>query len=1100
MKTKTTMASTSRRSAGSSTPSPSRQSRQSSNRRSGRKSNLATTATLDDDEEDLSDLNDTEDAMFNSRPVRSNGTRHGNRSTSRTGLSAATSSNISSIHSPKRKSERKKEERKAAVRKETYDLDGTDSELSDAPEDTGVNAAQPDQGSNDPNLTESDDDMAEKLRAAGDGESLLGSAISDREGGDTDQEEERFIIEDSRRREAKADARRQRDGSSPQRVNKAASPPKYTKRVQREDDPFPDNASGSLSPQTLQQLGLDELFGEPDGFHSSSEPSFTDFFMSESEEGTDEDGLELAARSDDDQLTTDDEDDESDISDMEDGLLSAPFLNEALAAGAGTQLMPNNADAIAQADIPLLVIEDLDGRLIYARAGDGEAVFGSDGEFEFVDDSEEESDEDDIHFPMDGFNGTRWTNWRNDDGDETDEGETTDELPNEDMPFPRLLVGSVAPHGGRNARRARALAARSRRLSPAHAQGRSRESSATKEMIESVEQNVNNNEAVKDQNSVEMANGNPSLQDVDFSISTEDLARDPKATLEAAARSLGLTVDEVAQLVIGSAASTSNNAEANGQISDVPNAAYLSPEMSNVPLPIPVTPDQQRFQALRRAPLMGSFMPTSSKGIHRAVIDGSNQAPSPFSNRFGTQRKGLAGGKKRQPSQSTPSAKRLRRESATSMALKSEFGENAESSAQPETQIHEEIDEMDLDDVMDASMMWRGSYSSSPPHGVLEEKVGSLGKKSPAIRPSSARKSSNAGAASTSPEKSTGLNLNAVARWHRIPMGAFRDGQITASHAGSSSNAIANQQQPLGSFLLTRARGGGQHGGKAGTSSRLQAEHSPFRGRTCGDSIHLGQAPKMTTMRDAFIVSPVLWPSNSNGQALPNLHLGGRQTIQPVQGQNGANDARKMMTRREKRERKARRAALKSALESAATAGTPDSSIQSPSKQNSSAASALLDSPSTALPKLSITDASPHGSPLASKSKPFPPSGLSKEISGSSAEHGGSKVGEFAVPDLAASAKNKSSGAIDIPSSSAFSSSPSMTAMVQGSQASGTNMMSGSMPTTSPSSSLSSQHQPPSSVFGMPLHSPLFGSILNPTNLGFRDDLDERDEEGILTI
>lgn len=1090
MKGKSAMASSSRRSAGSSTPSPSRQSHQSSSRKSGRKSGLATSAIFGEDDEDLSDLDDAEDALFNSRPIRSNASRSGARSNSRSGSNAPTSSN--NVHSPKRKPERKKEERKASVRKEMYDLDGTDSELSDAPEENSSNAKSHHE-SDDPNLTDSDDDMAERLRAAGDGESLLGSAISDREGGDTDQEEERFIIEDARRLQAKADARRQRDGSTPQRAEKSVSPSIQKRRSQQDDDPFPDNASGSLSPQTLQQLGLDELFGEADGFHSSSEPSFTDFFMSDSEVGTDDDDLELEARSDDDQLTTDN-DDESDISDMEDGLLSAPFLSEALAAGAGTQLMPHNPDAIAQADIPLLVIEDLDGRLIYARAGDGEAVFGSDGEFEFVDDSEEESEEDDIHFPMDGFNGTRWTNWRNDDGDETDEGETTDELPNEDMPFPRLLVGSVAPRGGRNARRARALAARSRRISPARARGHSRELSATKDMIENIEQNANINENVKEQGVTETKNGNSAaLQDVDFSISTEDLARDPQATLEAAAKSLGLTVDEVAQLVIGSAASTSNNADVNGQASGIPNAAYLSPEMNNVPLPIPVTPDHQRYQAFRRAPLMGSFMPTSSKGIHRAVIDGSNQAPSPFANRFGTQRKGLANGKKRQPSQSTPSAKRLRRESAASMALNSEYSENHENSAQPEEGVHEEIDEMDLDDVMDASMMWRGSYSSSPPHGSIEEKANSLGKKSPAMRPSSARKASNAGATATSPEKSTGLNLNAVARWHRIPMGAFRDGQVTASHAGSSSNVLANQQ-PLGSFLLTRGRGGGQHGGKNGASSRAQAEHSPFRGRTRGDSIHLGQAPKMTTMRDAFIVSPVLWPSNSNGQAVPNVQLGGHyQANQFVQGQNGANDTRKMTTRREKRERKARRAALKSALESAATEDMPDPSAQSPYNQESNAGSALLDSPSTALPRLSITDASPHGSPLASKSKPLPPSGLSKEITGG-------KVSEFAVPDVAASGKNKASGAIDIPSSSAFSSSPSMTGMTHGSQAGGTNPMSGSMPTTSPSSSLSSHHQPPSSVFGMPLHSPLFGSILNPTNLGFRDDLDERDEEGVLTI
>ncbi|GAI98239.1 unnamed protein product, partial [marine sediment metagenome] len=207
-----------------------------------------------------------------------------------------------------------------------------------------------------------------------------------------------------------------------------------------EDDP-------PLSPETMRLLGLpvleDELFEEQEGFHSSSEPSFTDFFAS-SDESTPE--------NDDDDTTTDDDSDDE-ISDLEAHVLGAPFLAhiataEELGSGAGGEI--TEVGQFQGQEVPLLVIEDLDGRLIYARAHDGEAVFGSDGEFEFADDS----DEDDTDLDL-GPGATSWRDWDvGITGEWDDEGETTDELPDEDMPFPRLLVGSVAPRGGRSARRA----------------------------------------------------------------------------------------------------------------------------------------------------------------------------------------------------------------------------------------------------------------------------------------------------------------------------------------------------------------------------------------------------------------------------------------------------------------------------------------------------------------------------------------------------------------------------------------------------------------------------------------------------------------------
>lgn len=547
------------------------------------------------------------------------------------------------------------------------------------------------------------------------------------------------------------------------------------------------------------------------------------------------------------------------------------------------------------------------------------------------------------------------------------------------------------------------------------------------------------------------------LQDVDFSISTEDLARDPQATLEAAAKSLGLSVNEVAQLVIGSA--------------QMPGSSIESPVLNDCRALPPVTPDNRRNL---RAPAMGSFMPTSSKSVHRAVIDGSNQAPSPFTSRHGTQRKGLAS-RKHQTSHSTPSAKRIRRGSLVNPASSSQAAEISENDNDASS-THEptEIDEMDLDDVMDASLLWRNSYSSSPPHGNAEEKAG---KKSPAMR-ATVRRSS--GGTPTSP-KGTGLNLNAVARWHRIPMGAFRDGQVSASAA---------KQQPLGAFLLTRTRGGNQAG--KGLSSRND-DQSPFRGRTQGESIHLGQAPKTIT-QDSFMVSPVLWPSRHTGQ-------GGSSSSGGI-GQNGMRsgpaqmssyaqpDGRKLMTRREKRERKARKATLKAALRAGNNLETESTSIsQNGSPMPMAVTEAdLLRSPSATLPHLSITDASPHVSPML-PSKSLPPSSLSRvQDVTMSAEQNGHRPNKGKMGHGAATAP------MDIPS--AWQSSPFAGAAHHGSSGTGQN---GSFPSTSPSSA-SSQHQPPSSVFGMPLHSPLFGSIFNPPNLGFRDDLDERDEEGVLTI
>lgn len=930
---------------GSSTSSPSRRSasaRQTRSSRSAAKSSTDASNEVADGEDEVDD-----DHLFNSQPAwKAKDTRRALPSHPRS----------APVSSPHRRPEKRKEERKASVRKETYDLDDSESELSDAPDEE----EDQDDGSDDFDDTESDSDMAARLMAAGDGESLLGSAASD--GGETDEEEERFIIQDANRRQAKIFARRQ--GSH--------APAELNETHDQEENARSDG-SGSLSPHTLRQLGLVDLFDDED-FGSCSEPSFTDFFGSDSGHESDAgDDVQLRTQPDDDQLTTDDEDSEADISDLDQEMLSAPFMNVGrIAAGAGTQ-MGADSESGPPTNVPLLVIEDLDGRLIYARAGDGEAVFGSDGEFEFVDDSD--SDESDLDLGTSAWGHDGNLRLRPPADDETDDGDTTDELPNEDMPFPRLLVGSVAPHGGRNARRARAIAARARRASP---NSRSRESSANRETGEIVQ--VCGKGA-----------GEQGIKNIDFSISTEALARDPQGTLENAAQSLGISVDDVAKLVAG----------IDGEVTSMP-----TPPSQQLGLP-PVTPEQSSASK----PQMGSFMPTSSKSVHRAVIDGSRQAPSPFTARHGTQKRGLAH-RRRHTGESTPSMKRARKMSlsdSNQQPLSAAEGAS-ESGASTSTRNHSPFAEeevMDLDDVMDASLLWRGSISSSPPRDDDTPK-----KTSPVLRASK-----RASGTPASPNLA-GFNYNAVARWNRIPMGAFRDGQGSAS-----------QTHPLGTYLLTRSRGQREKG----HSQRGWTEHSPFRGRSQGDTIHLGPIPAAT--RDSFMVSPVLWPVRPvHGSNYAQTSSGQVARIEPPNG----SDHRKMTTRREKREKRARRAAMRAVptdqANSAATSGAP-----SPSGE----------SPSSALPRLSITDPSPRGSPTPAQ-------------------------------------KRQASAPIDI----VRSTSPTYASVAQSSPQQASSL------STSPSS----QQQPPSSVFGMPLHSPLFSGLLHPPNLGFRDDLEERDEEGVLTI
>lgn len=488
--------------------------------------------------------------------------------------------------------------------------------------------------------------------------------------------------------------------------------------------------------------------------------------------------------------------------------------------------------------------------------------------------------------------------------------------------------------------------------------------------------------------------------DVGITISTEELARDPEGTLKAAAAALGVTMEEAATLVAGVQLPANTGEGTSGSASShASGTASIDSSMA-----APKTPEQQRVANVAK-PQMGSFMPTSAKSVHRAVIDGSRKAPSPFSGKRSLEKKGLA--KKRSAARRSSlmdeglSAKRLRRFSSANDAASAldEYSEMAPSSPEPV----EEIDPMELDDVVDSSMIWRGTGSKSPSPEV-EGADGADGGRRPSMR--SGRKTSSA----------PGLNLNAFARWHKIPMGSFRDSQAAPV---PSQNAFQQQhqhqhQQPLGTFLLTRSQG---HSGNraARTSSPFRSSSnavrhpemfsiSPLRQPHEDESNDTGRSSDSTSgRRRSFIISPVLFPTrggeipppSSNSFAAPSAPTYSQIAGLRLGGNTGAGDAASVasnnsagpgrITRREKREKRAKRAAMlaSQAEEGAAAAGSPQAAEDGRGASASPMPTTPLlqlsnlpesgvgagyeegDSPATAFPRMRITDATPtpRGSP-----------------------------------------------------------------------------------------------------------------------------------------
>ena len=1049
------------------------------------------------------------------------------------------------------KKDRNRGERKASVRKQRFEELESGSDLTDVPssdddDDTNTNALPASKSgkgkerSIDSLTSDSDTEMEKKLLEAGDGESLLGSAESDED----NEHEEKFIIRDALKREARARAKALRDsgripddgaggssghdwsrkGDAEHRARAAAirhgshSNPSTSARGdgQSGSGTTGDDAEGeadaedegddhdadllSLSPDTFRLYGLpdieDELFEQQEGFHTSSEPSFTDFFESSTDS---EMGAGDGARDDDDEFTTDSEEDE-DISDIEGGVLDAPLI-----AHIGTTQGQTNGDSAGtnsleasgeiRPEVPLLVIEDLDGRLIYARAGDGEAVFGSDGEFEFVDDSEDDST--DYEYDERGNRSHRDWNPFGLLAPPEDDGDTTDELPDEDMPYPRLLVGSVAPRGGRNSRRARAMAAQSRRLSPAGGVG-SALPSPTATHPGSLPLVLADADGSKGEGAQESSASPPEPpMEVDLTISTEALARDPEGTLRAAAEALGVSVEEAAALIAGVEVSQFTNeagsdgaqqisASSSGSTSTDGTAASTSQGT-------PKTPEVQRSADFIK-PEMGRFIPTSSKSVHRAVIDGSRKAPSPFSGKRSLQKKGLA---KKRPAARRSSldvhmAKRLRRFSsagASGSAIE-DLSEIAGSSPEPE-----QIDPMELDDVVDSDMLWRGGNSKSPSpeaDGSAPEEEQREGKVS--RKPVPQRSKSKSGA--------PGLNLNAFARWDKIPMGTFRDSQV-------STGFQTHHQQPLGTFLLTRSQG---------SAAQRRQEHSPFR--TTSDAFRNAETFSISPIRAnhetnssntngadrgrSFVISPVLFPTRSgelvtaDNTKAPGSLFGLERSSSLPQGPADASLSRQFsnnsagpgrITRREKRERKARRAALLAAQAEVDDAASVVSARSEPSRSPIPSTPQLpkvslqgaeqdgSESPASALPKMRITDASPtpRGSPA--------PSTLPESSKLQHSESSSTGVTN-AVPE---GSDKSASNSLLVPGPMASDQSRSAVPDNSHDGADG--------PSRSPST-LGGSGGLPSSACKTPLHSPLFGGIFATMN----DDLDDKDGEMTLTI
>jgi len=494
---------------------------------------------------------------------------------------------------------------------------------------------------------------------------------------------------------------------------------------------------------------------------------------------------------------------------------------------------------------------------------------------------------------------------------------------------------------------------------------------------------------------------------------------------------------------------------------------------------------------------------------------------------------------------------------------------------------------MDLDDVVESSMLWRGDRSKSPSADeevidATEEEDSDLGSMiqlgSPALRATKAASEARRLAKGKGKEsdlngkgKSKSSSMSGFARWDKIPLGAFRDTQ--SSRGGSSSRnkesqvsssriPVQSSSHRLGNFLLTATgpRSGAESSfSVARRNSRHSQESSPFRGRRAARSAEqaLSFAMGGNTLldlekaraaagsgRDAtFIVSPILWPVRnrrmsgaSQGAQIPEDDITSVQLPEALSpsGQSSAYGASDVdmafglggssrrdlppgrITKREKREKRARRAAaqLQMQIALAAQAELAQQHLQHRSLENGidtadttpplnegserdmlkSAGSSSLaphgkeanddsSAASLAMPRLSITDASPRTSPGAQ----VPVAPLPKRFQ---REGSASLKGSTEPSGQLMSGPSHASSSMPPPSSTLMSSSSN--------QAQDSNSLhSASLAQAQTSPVL----RPPSSSFGGPLHSPLFGGIgMYGSGQGGEDGDGEGDQVAALSI
>lgn len=745
-------------------------------------------------------------------------------------------------------------------------------------------------GTSSSHAPESDDsDMAKEIEAAGEGESLLGS---DDSGNDDTHlaDEEQYMIQD--------EIKRHHDGKRQQQTYSVDN--SLQKDVFGNEDDFWDSFASTHEQNDDGDVIANELFKPQRGFASTPEPLFSDFYGSSDETDhtasqADGDGDDEDALTTDEELVSSDNDGSSTISDI--GSLSMPLI-----AHVGTTHNAEGSD-VHQHDgehgelddkalknpIPLLVIEDLDGRLIYARAGDGEAVFGSDGEFEFEGESDDESSDDDTMCGDDAHSIAAQSNNHDTHASDcdvlcADDGDTTDELPDNDMPYPRLLVGSIAPRGGRNARRAREIAARSRQSSPR------------------------------------------------VTPSTASAYATPRRKTNSSLSNVFMPQDEPSELTLSSASVRDfHDDETSEKVDKQPSATFqLDRESPEHPKPV-----------------MGQFMPASSKSIHRAVIDGSNRTPSPFSTLHSMQR-----GRRRkrtryqqnnesfdQAVSNVPSSLRKRKHGDSFNSIPHDFNQpgmphsNDGFESSPEPPDLHSADAMDLGDVLDEQLLWQGSSDNDSSN----EEVSAVQDKRHGAR--RARLSQS------------GSCDRAMARWNRIPMGAFRTAQENGAslHAGPMSDAYMTHQRSGETYLLMHALQNPRQAfdaSRASSHSISQRCRTPFRRSISllNDRPNPTTSPLHGTLVDPamgrhekynlrrlrnefgehavvggkFVVSPVLRPikHRERSAALNNLNnatspISSLSDVAPSQNGSTASTPNRKVTKREKRERLARREAVK---------------------------------------------------------------------------------------------------------------------------------------------------------------------------------------------